>query len=65
MLKLLTNFTENVNTGVGLDFLPIIIVGAILIAAIIFGIVMSQVSKNKKKKRKAQKKLDNGNNSGE
>ena len=63
MLKLLTNFTENVNTGVNLDFLPIIIVGAILIAVIIFGIVMSQVSKNKKKKRKAQKKLSSSGDS--
>ena len=57
MIKLLTNFTENVNTGVGLEILPFIIAGVILVAVIVVGIVMSQISKNKKKKRKDQKKM--------
>lgn len=63
MLKLLTDFTENVNTGLNLDLVPILIVGGVLVAVIIFGLIMSQVSKNKKKKRKAQKKNGSDSNS--
>ena len=57
MLELL--IIENVNTGTNLDLLPIFIAGGVLIAAVIFGVIMAQVSKNKKKKRKAQKKNSN------
>lgn len=57
MLELL--IIENVNTGTNLDLLPIFIAGGVLLAAVIFGVIMAQVSKNKKKKRKAQKKNSN------
>ena len=60
MLELL--IIENVNTGTNLDLLPIFIAGGVLIAAVIFGVIMAQVSKNKKKKKKAQKK--SGSNQG-
>ena len=61
MFKLLTDFTANVNTGLNLDIVPILIAGGVLVVAIVLGIVLSQISKKNKKKKKEQKK----NNSGE
>ena len=58
MLNLLIEVTENVNTGVSPDLVPIFIAGGVLIAAAVLGIVLSQVSKKNKKKKKAQKKND-------
>lgn len=48
----------NVNTGLNLDLVPILIAGGVLIVAIVLGVVLSQVSKKNKKKKKAQKKND-------
>lgn len=56
MSNLIIEAVENVNTGLTLEFLPIIIAGVVLVAAIVLGIVLSQISKKNKKKKKAQKK---------
>ena len=54
MLELLV--IENVNTGTALELLPLFITGGVLIAAAIFGVVLSVISKKNKEKKKAQKK---------
>ena len=54
MLELLV--IENVNTGTALELLPLFIAGGVLIAAAIFGVVLSVISKKNKEKKKAQKK---------
>lgn len=54
MLELL--IIENVNTGTALELLPLFIAGGVLIAAAIFGVVISVISKKNKQKKKAQKK---------
>lgn len=56
MSNLLIEMTENVNTGLNLDLVPVIIAGSVLVVCVIVGIVVSQVSKKNKKKKKAQKK---------
>ena len=57
MLELL--IIENVNTGVTQNLVPIFIAGGVLIAAIIFGVVLTVISKKNKEKKKAQKKAQN------
>ena len=59
MLKLLTDVTENVNTGLNLDLVPVLIAGGVLVACIVIALIVSQVSKKNKKKRKAQRKNEN------
>ena len=58
MFKLLMDVIVNVNTGLNLDLVPILIAGGVLIVAVVLGIVMSQISKKNKQKKKAQKKND-------
>lgn len=58
MFKLLADVDVNVFTGLNLDLVPIFITGGVLIAAVIAGVILSQVSKKNKKKKKAQKKDD-------
>lgn len=53
MLELL--IIENPVTGTNLEMLPFIIAGVVLVAAVVFGIVMSQISKKNKQKKKDQK----------
>ncbi|MCH5200342.1 MAG: hypothetical protein J1F60_05215 [Oscillospiraceae bacterium] len=60
MLHLL--IIDNVNTGIGIDLLPILIAGGVVIAAIIFGVVLSVVSKKNKQKKKAQRKAQKNSN---
>ena len=55
MFKLLADVIVNVNTGLNLDLVPILIAGGVLVVAVVLGIVLSQVSKKNKKKKKAQK----------
>ena len=57
MLSLLV--IENPVTGLSLEILPFIIAGVVLVAAVVFGIVMSQVSKKNKQKKKDQKNNEN------
>ena len=57
MLNLLV--IANPVTGVDLQLVPLFIAGGVLIAAVIFGLIMSQISKKNKQKKKAQKKNDN------
>lgn len=60
MLNLLV--IANPVTGVDLQLVPLFIAGGVLIAAVIFGLIMSQVAKKNKQKKKAQKKNDNKQN---
>ncbi|MCM1299385.1 MAG: hypothetical protein NC203_09670 [Firmicutes bacterium] len=46
----------NAATGVGLDLLPVIIAGGVLLVALVVGILVSNAQRKKKQREKAARK---------